>query len=102
MVDAHVDAACIFRDGIAEQLDARHVHGYRVAGRELACVQADVHIIIPGRDGVRAQHGHCFAQALQRPVQRGGAADGVAVRVFMTDQQHVFRFQQPAQRCRDV
>ena len=35
VVDAHVDAACIFRDGIAEQLDARHVHGYRVAGREL-------------------------------------------------------------------
>ena len=96
MVDAQIHPLHIGLQRVAEQLDAGNVHRHHIAGGKLAGIGLQLHVAIPRGNGVCTQHRRVFAQVFQRVLQRGGAADGVAVRVFMAQQQHILGVQQPA------
>lgn len=86
VVDAQIYALGIFLHcfAVAEQLDARHVHGHHKVRLEIAFFkQAKLHICIARRDGVCTENGRRLAQAFQHMAKRHGAAHRVSVRVLV-------------------
>ena len=96
VIDAQVDMLGVILDIIvvAEQLDTSHVHRHHKGGGEAAVVHGDLHVIIHGRNGITAQHSGGLAQVLQCLAQRSARADGIAVRVFVAQNQDVIGAQQ--------
>ena len=95
MVDAQLDLIHILLQGIAEQLNACHVHCHHMGGGELALEALNVQIIILRGNGVVAQHRRLLVQRVKGPVQCRAAAQSVAVRVFMAQYEHIVHVTQP-------
>ena len=73
----------------AKQLHAGHVHGHHGLRLKLALEQPRIGEGVAGGDGVGAEHRCIFVQRFQRIVQGTAAADGIAIRVFVTQDQYV-------------
>ena len=91
VVDAQIDVLSVIPDvvALAKQLDTGHIHRHDERRAKAAVKHRDGHIVVHGWDGVAAQHRGVFAQLLQGKAERRARADGIAIRVFMTQDQDV-------------
>ena len=93
VVDAEIDMAGILRHAVvfAKELHAGNIHGHNGLGLKLAPERHRCGKAVAGRHCIGAEDSCRLAQRLERVAEGAAAADGVAVRVFMTQDQNVVR-----------
>ncbi len=86
VVDAEIDVAGILGHAVvfAEELHAGNVHGHDGLRLEAAPEQHRRGKAVAGGHCIGAEDSRRLAQRLERVAEGAAAADGVAVRVFMT------------------
>ena len=93
VVDAEIDVAGILRHTVvfAKELHAGNIHSHNGLGLKLAPERHRCSKAVAGRHCIGAEDSCRLAQRLERVAEGAAAADGVAVRVFMTQDQNVVR-----------
>ena len=93
VVDAEIDVAGILRHTVVftKELHAGNIHGHNGLGLKLAPERHRCGKAVAGRHCIGAEDSCRLAQRLERVAEGAAAADGVAVRVFMTQDQNVVR-----------
>ena len=93
VVDAEIDVAGILRHTVvfAKELHTGNIHGHNGLGLKLAPERHRCSKAVAGRHCIGAEDSCRLAQRLERVAEGAAAADGVAVRVFMTQDQNVVR-----------
>ena len=93
VVDAQVYMARELRHTVvfSKQLHAGDIHRYHRLRLKLTFEHMCVGKRIPVGNGIGAEHCHVFIQCFQCTIQRAAAANGIAIRVFVTQNQNVVR-----------